>query len=88
MSTDIQGIVAVVPAAGVGSRMKADRPKQYLTINAITILEHTVNKLLSHPQVSKVVVAVSEGDPYFPELSLSQHPDVVRVKGGNERADS
>ncbi|KAB0302760.1 2-C-methyl-D-erythritol 4-phosphate cytidylyltransferase [Vibrio fortis] len=88
MSTDKQGIVAVVPAAGVGSRMKADRPKQYLTINAITILEHTVNKLLSHPQVSKVVVAVSEGDPYFPELSLSQYPDVVRVKGGNERADS
>ncbi|GMM91379.1 2-C-methyl-D-erythritol 4-phosphate cytidylyltransferase [Vibrio fortis] len=88
MSTDKQGIVAVVPAAGVGSRMKADRPKQYLTINAITILEHTVNKLLSHPQVSKVVVAVSEGDPYFPELSLSQHPDVVRVKGGSERADS
>ncbi|QFT10791.1 2-C-methyl-D-erythritol 4-phosphate cytidylyltransferase [Vibrio sp. THAF190c] len=88
MSTDKQGIVAVVPAAGVGSRMKADRPKQYLTINAITILEHTINKLLSHPQVSKVVVAVSEGDPYFPELSLSQHPDVVRVKGGNERADS
>ena len=88
MPTNKQGIVAVVPAAGVGSRMKADRPKQYLTINAITILEHTVNKLLSHPQVSKVVVAVSEGDPYFPELSLSQHPDVVRVKGGNERADS
>ncbi|MEZ9059444.1 2-C-methyl-D-erythritol 4-phosphate cytidylyltransferase [Vibrio pelagius] len=88
MSTNKQGIVAVVPAAGVGSRMKADRPKQYLTIHAITILEHTVNKLLSHPQVSKIVVAVSESDPYFPELSLSQHPDVVRVKGGNERADS
>ena len=88
MSTNKQGIVAVVPAAGVGSRMKADRPKQYLTINATTILEHTVNKLLDHPQVSKVVVAVSEGDPYFPELSLSQHPDVVRVKGGSERADS
>lgn len=88
MSTNKQGIVAVVPAAGVGSRMKADRPKQYLMINATTILEHTVNKLLAHPQVSKVVVAVSEGDPYFPELSLSQHPDVVRVKGGSERADS
>ncbi len=88
MSTSKQGIVAVVPAAGVGSRMKADRPKQYLMINATTILEHTVNKLLAHPQVSKVVVAVSEGDPYFPELSLSQHPDVVRVKGGSERADS
>lgn len=88
MSTSKQGIVAVVPAAGVGSRMKADRPKQYLTINATTILEHTVNKLLGHPQVSKVVIAVSEGDPYFPELSLSHHPDVVRVKGGSERADS
>ncbi|MDK9739539.1 2-C-methyl-D-erythritol 4-phosphate cytidylyltransferase [Vibrio sp. D404a] len=88
MSTDKQGIVAVVPAAGVGSRMKADRPKQYLTINATTILEHTVNKLLSHPQVSKVVIAVSKSDPYFPELSLSLHPDVIRVDGGSERADS
>ncbi|ROV59706.1 2-C-methyl-D-erythritol 4-phosphate cytidylyltransferase [Vibrio ponticus] len=89
MTTTISpSIVAIVPAAGVGSRMKANKPKQYLTIGQLTVLEHTVLKLLAHPQVSKVVVAITQGDPYFPELSIAQHPDVVRVDGGKERADS
>ncbi|MGF1911138.1 2-C-methyl-D-erythritol 4-phosphate cytidylyltransferase [Vibrio kasasachensis] len=81
-------IVAIVPAAGVGSRMKADKPKQYLTIGEYTVLEHTVFKLLTHPRVSKVVIAITEGDPYFPNLVIATHPDVVRVVGGSERADS
>ncbi|MEZ9076552.1 2-C-methyl-D-erythritol 4-phosphate cytidylyltransferase [Vibrio cyclitrophicus] len=88
MSTQLQSVIAVVPAAGVGSRMKADRPKQYLEIHGKTILEHTVEKLLSHPQVSQIVVAVSDDDPYYPELTLNHNPQVLRVSGGSERADS
>lgn len=88
MSTQLQSVIAVVPAAGVGSRMQADRPKQYLKINGTTILEHTVEKLLSHPQVSQIVVAISDDDPYYPELALNQNPHVIRVSGGSERADS
>ncbi|MCB5359669.1 2-C-methyl-D-erythritol 4-phosphate cytidylyltransferase [Vibrio lentus] len=88
MSNQLQSVIAVVPAAGVGSRMKADRPKQYLQIHGKTILEHTVEKLLSHPQVSKIVVAVSDDDPYYPELPLNLNPKVIRVSGGTERADS
>lgn len=81
-------LVAVVPAAGVGSRMQADRPKQYLQISGKTILEHTVEKLLTHPAVKKVIVAISDDDPYFPQLSLAVNADVIRVSGGKERADS
>ncbi|EDK27911.1 2-C-methyl-D-erythritol 4-phosphate cytidylyltransferase [Vibrionales bacterium SWAT-3] len=88
MLTQPQSVIAVVPAAGVGSRMKADRPKQYLNINGKTILEHTVEKLLAHPQVSQIVVAISDDDPYYPELPLTQNPQVIRVAGGSERADS
>ena len=88
MSIQLQSVIAVVPAAGVGSRMKADRPKQYLKISGTTILEHTVEKLLSHPQVSQIVVAISDDDPYYPELALNQNPKVIRVSGGSERADS
>ncbi len=88
MSNQLQSVIAVVPAAGVGSRMKADRPKQYLQIHGKTILEHTVEKLLSHPQVSKIVVAVSDDDPYYLELPLNLNPQVIRVSGGTERADS
>ncbi|MBW3694108.1 2-C-methyl-D-erythritol 4-phosphate cytidylyltransferase [Vibrio sp. T187] len=88
MQQQLQKVVAIVPAAGVGSRMKADRPKQYLSIQSKTILEHTVEKLLAHPSIEKVIVAVSDGDPYFPELGIARDLDVVRVSGGNERADS
>ncbi|MBA5764271.1 2-C-methyl-D-erythritol 4-phosphate cytidylyltransferase [Vibrio sp. 404] len=81
-------IVAIVPAAGVGSRMKAGKPKQYLMIGGLTVLEHTLLKLLDHPRINKVVVAITDGDPYFSELAIATHPDVVRVSGGRERADS
>ncbi|MGD8118353.1 2-C-methyl-D-erythritol 4-phosphate cytidylyltransferase [Vibrio sp. TRT 29B02] len=86
--TSSLSIVAVVPAAGVGSRMQADRPKQYLKISGKTILEHTVEKLLTHTLVGKVIVAISDDDPYFPQLSLANNPEVIRVSGGKERADS
>lgn len=86
--TSSLSIVAVVPAAGVGSRMQADRPKQYLKISGKTILEHTVEKLLTHILVDKVIVAISDDDPYFPQLSLANNPEVIRVSGGKERADS
>lgn len=81
-------ITAIVPAAGVGKRMQADRPKQYLMLGEQTVLEHTVIALLAHPRVDKVVIAVSEGDPYFAALPLAHHPRVLRARGGKERADS
>ncbi|NLS12830.1 2-C-methyl-D-erythritol 4-phosphate cytidylyltransferase [Vibrio sp. SM6] len=82
------GFVAIVPAAGVGSRMQADKPKQYLRIAQQTVLEHTVNKLLAHPQIKQVYIAIGANDPYFETLPLATHPAVTRVDGGKERADS
>jgi 2-C-methyl-D-erythritol 4-phosphate cytidylyltransferase len=86
--TETERYYAIVPAAGVGSRMKADLPKQYLPLLGKTILEHTIDKLLSHPLINQVVVAVSETDPYFGELAIAKRSEVVRVAGGRERADS
>ena len=80
-------VVAVIPAAGVGSRMQADRPKQYLTINGKTILEHTIDALLHHPLIDEVIVAISPGDGYFDRYGLRDKPIHV-VDGGKERADS
>ncbi len=88
MSENPLPIIAVVPAAGVGSRMQADRPKQYLTLHGKTLLEHTVEQLLAHPRVTRVVVAISDGDPYFDALAIAKHPRVVKAPGGRERADS
>lgn len=79
---------AIVPAAGVGKRMQADRPKQYLPLAGKTVLEHTLQRLLDSNAFIGVSVAVSEEDPYWPELAISQHPQVITAPGGKERADS
>lgn len=78
----------VVPAAGVGKRMQANCPKQYLKINQHTILEHTVKRLLSHPRIKNVVLVLSESDEYFPSTSIANLADVIRVNGGVERVNS
>ena len=80
--TQASSIIAIVPAAGVGRRMGTERPKQYLQINEATVLEHTVYKLLSHPNIAKVVIVVGKNDPYFSHLSLAQDDRVAAVIGG------
>ncbi|GLX79665.1 2-C-methyl-D-erythritol 4-phosphate cytidylyltransferase [Thalassotalea insulae] len=81
-------LAVVVPAAGVGKRMKTSCPKQYLKIAQSTILEHTVLKLLSHPRITQVIIALGEADEYFPDTQLANHTDVRIVTGGQERVDS
>ena len=78
----------VVPAAGIGQRMKADRPKQYLTIVGKTILEHTLENLYAHPQVKHLVVALNPQDNYFSSLAIASQPWITQVDGGDERAES
>ncbi|MGR8930947.1 MAG: 2-C-methyl-D-erythritol 4-phosphate cytidylyltransferase [Gammaproteobacteria bacterium] len=79
---------AVVPAAGVGKRMQADRPKQYLPLAGKTVIEHTLSRLLDSGAFRAVSVAISVEDPYWPELSISRHPNIITAPGGKERADS
>ncbi|MBS3955736.1 MAG: 2-C-methyl-D-erythritol 4-phosphate cytidylyltransferase [Methylomicrobium sp.] len=79
---------AIVPAAGVGKRMQADRPKQYLSLAGKAVLEQTLLRLLGVEQLSGIAVAISQEDPYWPELEIAGHPKVITAPGGKERADS
>ena len=88
MNNSLGQYTVVVPAAGVGKRMRASCPKQYLTINDKTILEHTVQRLLNHEAICHVVIALGEFDEYFPTTSLANNNNVTRVVGGKERVDS
>ncbi|TNI68306.1 2-C-methyl-D-erythritol 4-phosphate cytidylyltransferase, partial [Aeromonas salmonicida] len=81
-------VTAVVPAAGIGSRMGSELPKQYLLLNGKPILEHTLSRLLAHPAIEQVVVALAPHDAWFDALPMASDPRVVRVEGGGERANS
>ncbi len=77
---------AVVPAAGVGQRMGAAMPKQYLPLQGRAVIEHTLARLAACPRIAGVVVALAAGDRRFAALAGSA--GVRTVTGGAERADS
>ena len=78
----------VIPAAGIGKRVGADIPKQYLAILDKTIIEHSIAPFLTHPDIKKVIVSVAKNDQWFKTLSIAQHPKLTIVEGGKERVDS
>lgn len=81
-------IIAVVPAAGIGSRMQIDLPKQYIKIQDRTIIEHSLTTLLSHPDIVRIIVSLHKKDDYFHKLSISSNLRVVSVVGGEKRINS
>src|SRR3569623_18705 len=59
---------ALIPAAGVGARMGADHPKQYLEIAGKPMLRHVLDTFAAVPVISHVFVVVSEGDSYIERI--------------------
>jgi 2-C-methyl-D-erythritol 4-phosphate cytidylyltransferase len=78
----------IVPAAGIGQRMGADCPKQYLPLADTTIIEQTLSTLLSLPSLAGIVVAIHADDQFWSQSALSTHEKIHTVIGGDKRSDS
>lgn len=78
----------VVPAAGIGQRMSADRPKQYLQIRNRFILDITLSRLLDTGYFSGAMVVLHPDDQWFATSESAQDSRVSTCLGGAERADS
>ncbi len=79
----------IVPAAGLGTRMGAEYPKQYLPLAGRAVIEHTLERLAQHPLITEIVVALAEEDAYWAEINLKMIPKpVITTIGGTERCDS
>ncbi len=87
MSNDVQYWVAI-PAAGIGKRVGADKPKQYINIHGKTILEHTVDCFLHREDIAGIVIAIASDDSYWPTLPISAHEKIIVAPGGEERFNS
>lgn len=79
---------AVVPAAGIGQRMGAEKPKQYLKLLNKTVIEHSLAPFCDHPLIAGIVVAIAEDDPHWETLGVSRHSKISRASGGAERCHS
>ena len=79
---------AIVPASGIGQRMQSDRPKQYLSFCHKTVIEHTLDRLLSCDQVCGAVIVLRTDDEYWEKLQYLADKPLYVTEGGAERQDS
>ncbi|MFZ3003822.1 MAG: 2-C-methyl-D-erythritol 4-phosphate cytidylyltransferase [Undibacterium umbellatum] len=83
---DTPRYVALIPAAGVGSRMGATTPKQYMSIGNKSVLQHTVDAFLKFSKIQHTYVLVSPDDAYVDEyLAKAENLTVLRCGGGSRR---
>lgn len=82
-------IVALIPAAGSGTRIAAERPKQYLALAGKPMLWHAV-RAVSRPPVENVFVVLAAGDEVFARYDWSAFPGKLSPLycGGETRRDS
>ena len=85
-------VAAIVPAAGIGTRMQNDTPKPYLVLAGKPILAHTLAVFETTPEVHEVTVVVHPADLDNCQeqvIGPFEFKKVLRlVPGGKERQDS
>lgn len=83
--------VALIPAAGSGSRFGGDMPKQYRLLLGVPLIRHTLAALLGDRRIDMIVVVLAPDDEYWADACLpDEGGDRIRIvrDGGTTRADS
>jgi len=85
-------IAAVIPAAGAGVRMGADRKKQYLLLGGVPILARTLGIFEQLDIIDEVIVAAPADDLDFIRADIVEAHGIFKVskvvEGGVRRQDS
>lgn len=88
---------AILLAGGVGSRMKADRPKQFLELEGKSVLEHSLALFMCMDEVFSVIIVVEEPfrkrisstiESLSKSVSRGGRCEVLFANPGKERQDS
>jgi 2-C-methyl-D-erythritol 4-phosphate cytidylyltransferase len=80
---------ACLPAAGSGTRMKSDIPKQYIALLDRPVMAHTLAIFDSMPGCRRIVIATDDRDTL--QWLIDEYPlltETVIVDGGQQRQDS
>src|SRR6202165_4466859 len=84
-------IAAILPAAGMGTRMGAEKPKQFLELDGTPIVILSLRRIEACPQVTDIIVATraDEMTRLKEMIAREKFKQTVRVvKGGDSRQDS
>lgn len=84
-------VFAILPAAGLGTRMAGPQPKQFLELAGVPILIHSLRAFAAVPRVTRIVVAVRKPEIKRVEAQVAEHgfaDRVTVVEGGENRQES
>jgi len=84
-------VTAILPAAGMGTRMGTDQPKQFLELDGVPIVIFTLRRLAACAQISQFIIATRAEDvePLSARLAKEEFAQPVRVvRGGGSRQES
>ena len=87
----VMHVFAIIPAAGLGTRMAGAQPKQFLALNGIPILIHSLRAFASVERVTGIYVAVRKPEMERVEAQIAEYGLADRVKvveGGDNRQES
>ena len=86
-----KNVGVIIPAAGSGSRMKSDRPKQYLEIDGKSIVFRTVERFESSPEVDRIILVAAK-DSIGSLNRMAESEGMAKIvgviPGGMHRQDS
>ena len=87
-----QTITAIVLAAGRGSRMQSEIPKQYLKLGEYPVLYYSLQAFEKHPGIREIILVAAADDLTYvrEEFAEKYHFKKIRkiIPGGKERYDS
>jgi 2-C-methyl-D-erythritol 4-phosphate cytidylyltransferase len=87
-------VFVILPAAGLGTRMAGPQPKQFLSLNGLPILIHSLRAFAAVQRVTAVYVAVRKSEiervqAQIAEFAEASSKDLVHVvEGGDNRQES
>ena len=81
-------VTALIVAAGSGSRMGGELPKQYRPIAGKAVLAHAVDALTSHPRIDAVRVVIRDGQQEAALEALGGRDVGQLIVGGETRQES
>jgi 2-C-methyl-D-erythritol 4-phosphate cytidylyltransferase len=84
-------VTAILPAAGLGTRMGAETPKQFLELDGVPVLIFTLRRLAACPAITDFVIATRAEEVDSVAARIAQENlgrPVHVVRGGDTRQDS
>jgi 2-C-methyl-D-erythritol 4-phosphate cytidylyltransferase/2-C-methyl-D-erythritol 2,4-cyclodiphosphate synthase len=84
--------IVIIPAGGAGKRLKSHIAKQYLLLDSVPVLVHTLKVFQNSKEIDEIIIALPLDDLVYIRQELIEKYELTKVvnivAGGNDRQDS